>query len=280
MRTLPETIVCLLMILARDLTAQTKAHFEVASIKPAAPGALGMFIRPDPGGGATITNMTLKEMIVHAWRVQPFQISRGQAWLDSVHYDVIAKPETRTTPLEIPVMLQALLKDRFQLAIRRETRELPIYALVLARKDGKLGPGMKESKEGSCTPPDPNKPPPPPSPGERPALRCGGMIMGLQSYKGVSVKVANMTPGLSWVLGRTVVDKTGLTGKFDIDVAWTPDQTQVLQPPPRVPPPPTSGEAGTSIFTAFREQLGLKLESQRGPVEILVIERAEKPSEN
>src|SRR5215467_5171170 len=153
MRPLPEAIVCLLMILARDVSAQTKAHFEVASIKPAAPGALGMFIRPDPGGGVTITNMTLKEMIVHAWRVQPFQISGGPAWLDSVHYDVIAKPETRTTPLEIPVMLQALLKDRFQLAIRRQTRELPIYALVLARKDGKLAPGMKESKEGSCTPP-------------------------------------------------------------------------------------------------------------------------------
>ena len=103
---------------------------------------------------------------------------------------------------------------------------------------------------------------------------------GPQSYTGVSVKVANLTPGLSWVLGRTVVDKTGLTGKFDIDVAWTPDQTQLVQPPTRVTPPPTSGEAGTSIFTAFREQLGLKLESRRGPVEILVIERAEKPSEN
>jgi uncharacterized protein (TIGR03435 family) len=182
--------------------------------------------------------------------------------------------------LEILSMIQALLEDRFQLAIRRESRELPIYALLLARKDGKLGPGLKESKEGGCTPPDPNKPPPPLRPGERPTLGCGGMAMTMRSYTAVSVPVANLTPGLSRLLGRTVTDKSGLTGNFDINVEWAPDQTQVLQPPPGVPAPPTSGEAGPSIFTAFQEQLGLKFESQKGPVEILVIERAEKPAEN
>ena len=279
MRPVLGIVVCLLILWNRSANAQAKPQFEVASIKPSAPDARGMFIRPGPGGGVSITNMTLKEMIVLAWRVQSFQISAGPAWIDSVHYDVTAKPESRPAPLEIPLMLQALLEERFQLAIRRETKELPIYALVLARKDGKLGSGLKESKEGGCTPPDPNKPPPPLKPGERPNLGCGGAMMGLRSYKGVRVPVANLAPGLSRLLGRTVVDKTGLTGNFDIDVEWTPDETQALQPTPGIPAPPTS-VAGPSIFTAFQEQLGLKLESQKGPVEILVIERAEKPSDN
>jgi uncharacterized protein (TIGR03435 family) len=238
-----------------------------------------MFIRPGPGAGVTITNMTLKEMIVLAWRVQPYQISGGPAWIDSVHYDVIAKPETRSAPMEILLMLQALLEDRFQLAIRHDTKELPIYALVLAGKDGKLGPGLRQSKEGGCTPPDPNKPPPALKPGERPALGCGGMAMTVKSYTGVSVPIANLTPGLSRLLGRTVVNQTGLTGNFDIDVAWTPDETQSLQPAQGAPSPATSA-ADPSIFTAFREQLGLKFESQKGPVETLIIERAEKPSDN
>jgi uncharacterized protein (TIGR03435 family) len=271
---------CLLVTLNCAAPAQTKPQFEVASIKPSAPDARGMFIRPGPGGGVNISNMTLKELIVIAFRVQTFQVSGGPPWLDSARYDVIAKPETRPAPLELPAMLQALLEDRFQLTIRRETRELPIYALVLARKDGKLGPGMRESKEGGCTPPDPNRPPAPPAPGERPAIPCGGMRMSPQGYSGVAVPVANLAPPLSRLLGRKVVDQTGLTAKYDIDVEWTPDETQAPLLPPGVPPAPGSGGVGPSLFTAFQEQLGLKFESQKGPVEILIIERAEKPTEN
>src|SRR5271169_2652300 len=96
--------------------------FEVASIKPSAPDARGMFIRPGPGGGVSITNMTLKEMIVIAWRVQPFQISGGPPWLDSLHYDVIAKPEAKPKQGEISLMLQSLLQERFQLTLRHETK--------------------------------------------------------------------------------------------------------------------------------------------------------------
>ena len=280
MRRLLATLVCLLVVLSGSVTAQTKPQFEVASVKPSPPDARGMLVRPGPGGGVSITNMTLKEMILLAWRVQPFQIAGGPAWFDSIHYDVVAKPESKSAPLEILAMLQALLEYRFQLAIRHETRELPIYALVLARKDGKLGPGLKESKEGGCTPPDPNKPPPPLKPGERPALGCGGMAMSARSYTAVSVPIANLTPGLSRLLGRKVVDQTGLTSKFDVDVEWTPDETQELRSPPGAPPQPASGGERPSIFTAFQEQLGLKFDSQKGPVEVLVIERAEKPTEN
>lgn len=280
MQRLHWTAVSLLLLLNCSALAQTKTEFEVASIKPSAPDARGMFIRPGPGGGVSITNMTLKELMVLAWRVQPFQISGGPPWLDSAHYDVTAKPETRPQPTELPVMLQSLLEDRFQLAIHRESKELPIYALVVSRKDGKLGPGLTESREGGCTPPDPNKPPPPPKPGEPPTLGCGGMFMSPRGINAVSVPVGNMVPMLSRLLGRTVVDKTGLTAKFDIKAEWTPDETLGFQPPPGALPPPPTDSAAPSLFTAFQEQLGLKFESQKGPVEILVVDRAQKPSEN
>ena len=225
--------------------------------------------------------MTLKEMIVLAWRIQPFQILGGPAWLDSIHYDVTARPEGKPQQTEIPLMLQSLLEDRFKLTIHRETRQLPIYALVVARKDGKLGPRLTKSKEGGCAPPDPSKPPPLLQPGERPTLGCGGSMMGPGRMMAVSVPVGNLAPGLSRLLGRTVVDKTGLPGNFDIDMEWAPDDARTTQLlPQEAPKPAPSSVSGPSIFTALQEQLGLKLESRKGPVDILVIERAEKPSEN
>jgi uncharacterized protein (TIGR03435 family) len=164
-----------------QLSPESKApslQFEVASVKPSAPDARGMFIRPGPGGGISITNMTLKELIVFAYRIQPFQISGGPSWISSVRYDVVAKPESRPSHNDNQLMLQALLADRFQLVTHQETKELPIYALVLARKDGKLGPGLVPAKEGGCQPPDPNKPPPPPQPGKPPTLGCGQQFLG------------------------------------------------------------------------------------------------------
>jgi uncharacterized protein (TIGR03435 family) len=282
MRGLFRTVIGLFTILTSLAIAQTdpRPEFEVASIKPSAPDARGMFIRPGPGGGIMITNMSLKELMVIAYRIQPFQISGGPPWFDSLRYDIVAKPESKTKQGDITLMLQSLLADRFQLTVRRETKELPVYAMVLAKKDGKLGPGLVEPKEGSCTMPDPNKMPPPPEPGKPPTLFCGQMMMSLKSMTAINTPVANMIPMLSRLLGRTIIDKTGLTTKFDIHMEWTPDESQAMQLPPDAPKPPPSDVPGPSIFTAFQEQLGLKLESQKGPVEIFVIERAEKPSEN
>lgn len=268
-------VVCLLAFLSRDVAAQAKSEFEVASIRPAAPDARGTFIRPGPGGGISLVNMTLKDMILIAWRVQPFQISGGPSWLDSARYDVTAKPEA---PANLNPMLQSLLQDRFQLAFHRETKELPIYALVLARKQGKLGPGLTESD--SCTPPDPTKPAPRPKLGEPATLGCGGMIISARALTAASVPVGNLASSLSRLLGRMVVDKTGLTGKFNIQMEWSPDEAQGVQPAPVGPTAPTSDTAAPSLFTALQEQLGLKLESQKGPVEILFVDRADKPSEN
>jgi len=262
--------------------AQTDAPpaFEVATIKPSDPNARGVFVRSNPGGRFDVNNMTLKELIVFAWRIQPYQVTGGPPWLDSAHFDLSAKGERSFQPGELVVALQSLLADRFQLVIHKETKDLPIYALVVARKDGKLGPELIESKEGTCAPYDPKNPPPPPEPGKPPALRCGGMRMSPREIYGASVPVAQLVPTLARFLGRTVVDKTGLTGKYDITLHWTPDDMQLAQLPPDAPRPAVSDANGPSIFTAIQEQLGLKLESQKGPVEMIVIDRAEKPSEN
>lgn len=222
--------------------------------------------------------------------IQPFQISGGPEWGDSVHYDIAAKPDTPVNQSDWRVMLQQLLQDRFQLQLHRETKELPIYALVLAHKDGKLGPGITESKEGACTLSDPSKPFPLPEPGKPLPLGCGNVFMGrdpttppgYQELRALRVSIARIIPILSQRVGRAVIDKTGLAGTYDIVVNFTPDENQLAgMAAPGVPPPQVSSDAsGPSLFTALQEQLGLKLESQKGPVEIFVIDRAEKPSEN
>jgi uncharacterized protein (TIGR03435 family) len=274
-------VTTVLLISAGGMMAQEPARpqFEVASIKPAAPDARGMFIRNMPGGRVNVTNMTLKEMIVIAWRIQPFQISGGPAWLDSARYDISAKPETAPKADELPLMIRALLEDRFQLKHHAETKELPVYALVV-KKEGRLGPGLTESKEGGCTPFDPGKPLPPPEPGKLPTLGCGGMMMSPRQLRAAGVPLSNLAPSLSRMLGRTVIDKTGLSGKYDITLEWTPDESQAVRLGPDAPPAPPPDSAPPSIFTALQEQLGLKLESSKGPVEIFVIDRAERPSEN
>lgn len=104
--------------------------------------------------------------------------------------------------------------------------------------------------------------------------------MSPRTFNAAGFEISDMISTLSRILARSVVDKTGLIGKFNITLEWTPDDTQGMQGRPGAPPPPVSDGTGPSIFTALQEQLGLKLEAQRGPVEVLVIERAEKPSEN
>jgi uncharacterized protein (TIGR03435 family) len=170
-------------------------------------------------------------------------------------------------------MLQALLADRFKLSIHRETKELPVYALVAAKN----GPKLQEAK-ADATYPNGIK-------GPDGVARGGMMRIGGGEVTGQGLPIANLTRMLSQQLGRTVIDKTGLTGKYDFTLQWTPDESQGPMfkgadgaPPGGNPAPPES--SGPSLFTAIQEQLGLKLESQKGPVEIIVIDHVEKPSQN
>jgi len=260
-------------------TALADPKFEVASIKPAAPATEQfMFgVRPRPGGGISAINVTLKLLIGNAYGLQDFQISGGPGWIEAVRYNIEAKPNSPAGPNESKEMLKNLLADRFQLILHRETKELPVYALVLARKDGKLGPGMVESKEGGCVARDPSKPLGPPGAGQPPF--CGNVLAGTSQLTATAAAPGDIAPMLSMAVGRKVIDNTGLTGKYDITLKYTPDGSQFAKMPPQVEAAPADASR-PSLFTALQEQLGLKLEVRKAPVEIFVIDRAEKPSEN
>lgn len=248
-----------------------KPEFEVASIKPTAPGEPGSYIRLAPGGRVDVRNMSLKGLIALCYSIQPFQISGGPAWLDSDHFDINAKPEKTPKQEDVILMIQSLLAGRFQLVFTRETKEMPIYALVMARKDGKPGPRLTVA---DCVPFDPLKAEEIRESGK---TMCGSFGTGRGAMTAVGIPVSNLAPALARMLGRTVIDKTGLAGDFDFKLEWTPDETSAPRPAdaPRAP-----DAVGPSLFTALQEQLGLKLESQKGPVEIFVIQKAEKPAEN
>jgi len=270
--------------------------FEVASIKPNNSGDGRVMMQVQPGRYQA-TNVTLRLLIRNAYQLQDFQITGGPSWLSSDHFDIIAKmpdgfqppagpPAPGSGPGPVQLMLRALLAERFKLVVRNETKEAPIYALILARSDGKLGPALKKSDvdcaavmaaRGRGRGPAPG----PPQPGER--MPCGIRIgPGNMSVGGSTL--AQFANSLGMFAGRIVQDRTGLTGAWDIDLTWTPDQMPQRPPGAGDGPPQFNGVAvdpnGPSLFTAVQEQLGLKLDSQRGPVETLVIDHAEKPVEN
>ena len=241
-----------------------------------------------------MTNLPLRTIIAAAYGTpQPladFQLVGGPKWLDTDRFDIIAKaaddppPGPNGPPPAMFLMLQSLLEERFHLTVHRETKDLPMYALVLARSDGKLGPQIHPSATDCAALMASMRaraggPPPPPAPGERPP--CGArMFPGNITAGGMTM--AQMVSGLGRTPGinRPVVDRTGLTGAFDFDLTYTPDQMPQGERPPGAPPLPPVDPNGPSLFTALQEQLGLKLEPTRGPVDVIVIDRAEPPTED
>jgi uncharacterized protein (TIGR03435 family) len=224
--------------------------FDVASIKPAS-GDPCMCINTTPGGRVHATSMTLKFLVEMVYHVQDFQVSGGPPWFASLRYDIEAKTEAPAKDNEVSAMLQQLLADRFQLVFHRETRELPVYALILARKDGKLGPGMVESKEGSCTPPDPADPSE--SSGKP---NCGQGWGNARMLRSSSVQVDYLATSLSRLLRTKVTDQTGLPGKYDITLDWTPDERIAFSLPPNAAK--AAAESGLpDLFGALQQQLGL-----------------------
>lgn len=241
--------------------------FEVASIKPSEPGSRNVQFMFAPGGRVVAKNINVRMLIQQAYGVRDFQISGGPSWIGSERYDIVAKmeePEEGSKPAPpspdgMKPLFRSLLADRFKLTIHRETKELPIYALVV----GKNGPKLTENPAGN-------------GPGRGPQSQ---MRMGRGQFSAKQGNMAALASQLSNALGRSVVDQTGLTGTYDFELTWTPDESQPQGPGgPDNPPPPSS--SGPSIFTAVQEQLGLKLEAQKGPVEIIVIDHVEKATEN
>jgi uncharacterized protein (TIGR03435 family) len=251
--------------------AESGPKFEVASVKVNKSGDTSIRMQALPGGRINVDNATLRLLIRNAYTVQDFQISGGPDWINSDRFDVVATSTGNPTQPEIQMMLRRLLADRFKLTVHSETRELPVYALTLARSDRRLGPRLRSAEPCFRSPAD-GPPQQPPLLGPGP---CGFRIaIGRSTAKGVTMGA--FAASLSNSVGRTVQDRTDLSGNFDLELEFTPDQT--LNRPPGGQDAPAPAAEGASIFTAVQEQLGLKLESQRGPVEVLVIDRVERPT--
>ena len=264
-----------LPFLVSGLSAQTSnidtVRFEVASVKPNVSGSANSNIELHPGGRITATNVVLAGLMRNIFNLQPYQLVNAPGWIETARFDIEAKADREYSPREdapapeLLAMLRNLLADRFRLAVHREMREMPVYALVMARADRVLGPQLRRStidcdaeaarglaaKRG-VAPPD-----------ARPIVRCR-IGMGGGRIVGTGTTIAELMRRLSAPLGRAVVDRTGLSGAFDLELQWSPDQA--------------ADATGPSIFTAIQEQLGLKLEPQRAPVEVLVIDRIERPT--
>jgi uncharacterized protein (TIGR03435 family) len=258
---LPSRVPILALFLPlASFAQQTPQSFDVASIKPNASSDNRVMIRMQPGGHYTATGVSLKTLIGQAYNVRDFQISGGPGWIASDRYDINAKAEglpDRVPPEQMRPLLRNLLEDRFKLKTHTETKEMPIYALVVAKTGSKL-------KASEST--------------QAPMMR-----MGRGQLDGKKFPVAMLAQTLSTQLGRTVVDQTGLAGEFDFVLEWTPEPGQGGGPFGGPPPPealPAADSSGPTIFTALQEQLGLRLESKKGPVPVLIIDSVEKPSEN
>lgn len=273
--------------------------FEVASVKPAAPQAMARLQGSANGGPGTpapgrieFTDMPLKALIMRAYDVQSFQVS-GPSWMDSQRFDIIAKVPEGATTQDARIMLRNLLADRFRLKLHKGRKEAAIYELVGA----KGGPRLKDAAQTAAVPPNAQDAPP-----TAPLRNKDGMLktphgqLGIQAtangrmrMQGDAVTMARLTEVLGMVLARPVVDKTGLTGTYDVTLDFSPEG---LGPGPRGPEPAEAGaspaeaprssnDSGKTIFTALQEQLGLKLESRRETVDLLIVESVEKmPSRN
>jgi uncharacterized protein (TIGR03435 family) len=265
-------------------TASNTATFEVASVKPNKSGDGRVMMAMPPTGRITATNIPVQLLLRQAYNVQPFQIIGAPSWIASDRFDIVAKAPEGTPPEQYRPMMRNLLADRFKLKAHMETREMPTYALVVARADGKLGPNLTPAKidcEAMARGRRAGGPPPaPPQPGQ--PIDCGFMI-GIGNMSAGGMPMAELARSLSGFVNRIVVDKTGLSSRYDFQLTYTPEGRGLpgLQgaPPVGVELPPGDPN-GASLFTALQEQLGLKLDSQKGPVEVLVIDRIEQPTED
>lgn len=252
----------------------TPSAYEVASIKPTAAYDGRVLIQLQPGGGIRTSGATLKYLVTLAYDSRAFQISGGPGWIASERFDVVAKADGAARPgdalsdprqitreqyqsfqEQMRPKLQSLLADRFRLVVHRETREAPVYALVIGKSGAKL------AREQN---------------GFRGLTRVS---KGRLAAHGATLEM--LANALSNELGRPVLDRTGMEGDFDFTLEWTPELlAAAVQPAPGSDTLAPLDPNGPSLFTAIQDQLGLRLESQKGPVEMIVIDRVERPSEN
>ncbi len=267
MTTRPFRLIALLCVSAALGMSADSAAFEVATIKSSDPASRGMSISLGNGGIFATKNVTLKMLVALAWNVREFQVSGAAGWIGTDRFDIVAKPDHEVPRSEEGraierAMVQSLLADRFHLQAHTESKEMPVYALIVAKNGSKLVESDPESKG--------------------PSLGFSGNRGGKTSVTANKVTMKIFSEALSNQLGRTVIDRTGLNSSYTFKMEFTPDL------------PVGSGKEGAdgekadisalpdgpTVFTALTEQLGLRLESRKGPVEIVVIDHAEKPTDN
>jgi uncharacterized protein (TIGR03435 family) len=250
---------------ARGL-AQTESNtiprFEVATIKPSGPDSRGGGLRANPGGQTFVAvNMPLRMLIKYAYKISDSQVLGGPDWVDKVGFDLQMKSERPTDRTQLPVMIQSLLADRFQLHFRREMRTLPALVLTVDKAGSKMTLNDGPDQWAVSIRGDGGGPPP-----------------ATPKWKGTKCSMAYLSYWIAQQEERPVLDHTGLTGFYDFKLEYAPDlSARGLKGPGGEPPPVFDGP---TLFTALREQLGLKLESAKGPVEVFVIDHVEKPAGN
>jgi uncharacterized protein (TIGR03435 family) len=253
------------------------ARFEIASVKPNRSGDPNGSLRQQPGGRVNAINMPLRALISFAYRVQPFMLAGPPDWTASERFDIAGRLDREVAAgLEgldaLRVAMRALLEDRFKLKARREVRSADIYALVIARPDGKLGPQLRSSTQ-QCD--QVGRSGGPPSPAPSTTLFCG--MQGTAGHiRSNGLQLSALAAALMSQVERVVVDQTGLSGGWDLELQFAApapanSTTGVTERPATSPDAP-------SIYTAVQEQLGLKLEPAKGQVEMLVIESVDRPT--
>lgn len=260
------------MLHAQEAPPAPAYKYEVASIHRAAPGEVNSGFSDGPQGGLWARNITAMQALGFAYDAREYQFAGAPGWAHSERFEIrftpdraeiVPGPQTSHAAMDgwrsrQRQRMQAVLRDRFSLALRVETRELPIYVLTVAKGGHKL-----------AAPAHPER-------GQNASVNGGQQIMGTNATMAALAGLVEM------VLGRPVRDQTGLDGAYDFKLDWAPDSTQALQGPAARPgePAPTSDPGRSSIFAALTEKLGLRLESKKGPVPVYVIEKLEKPSDN
>lgn len=235
------TILTVVAAASGPALGQTQTAFEVASIKPSNSQDTGYGTHTREGR-IWMDNIPLKELIKMAYDVKDFTLS-GPSWLDSMRFDIVAKPPAGASRRQMPEMLQAMLVERFKLQTHRESKEVPAYALVVAKGGAKVKAGALFGSTDAES--------------------------GRTNIDAKHMPMAQFAEWLSTRLDRPVVDQTELKGFFDLKVKWTPDDQRI------------DADSGPSVFTALEEQLGLKLQARKLAVDILVVDHAERaPTEN
>jgi uncharacterized protein (TIGR03435 family) len=278
-------------VITQATASEERPKFEVASVRENTSGSNQVSIGIEPGGRFGAYNLPLVTLIRSAYRLQDSQLVGAPDWIETTRYDITAKADRdlpRSSPIGPPstgmLMLQSLLEERFKLKVHSEVRDIPIYALVTAHSPARPGPNLARSNVDCQPVGDAGRKSAPPAPkqGERGWPQCG-TSMGFGEIRAGARPMTVLASMLAQVVRRNVIDRTALSGAFDFDLRWTPDTL-----PARPPGTPADQSIrvngvdidpnGPSIFTAVQEQLGLRLEATRGPVDVLVVDHVERPS--